>query len=89
MPRSGITVYLPRNLEERIEFMAKEQHRSASSLVAEAVKARFERRGGDDPQGARAGRAPRGGRFVGECGLRRGGLLRAGRHCVRHLRPGG
>lgn len=50
MPRSGITVYLPRNLEERIELMAKEQHRSASSLVAEAVKARFERRGGDDPQ---------------------------------------
>jgi predicted transcriptional regulator len=48
MPRSGITVYLPKPLEERIQRMAKEQHRSESSLVAEAVKARFERRNGDD-----------------------------------------
>lgn len=47
MPRSGITVYLPRALEERIQLMAKEQHRSESSLVAEAVKARFERKAGD------------------------------------------
>lgn len=44
MPRSGITVYLPKELEERIQRMAKEQHRSESSVVAEAVKARFERR---------------------------------------------
>lgn len=47
MPRSGITVYLPRALEERIQLMAKEQHRSESSLVAEAVKARFERKAAD------------------------------------------
>lgn len=44
MPRSGITVYLPRDLERRIQTMAKEQHRSESSIVADAVKARFERR---------------------------------------------
>jgi predicted transcriptional regulator len=44
MPRSGITVYLPPALEERIQNMAKDQHRSESSLVAEAVKARFDKR---------------------------------------------
>jgi len=44
MPRSGITVYLPPALEERIQHMAKDQHRSESSLVAEAVKARFDKR---------------------------------------------
>lgn len=44
MPRKGITVYLPRDLEGRIQRMAKEQHRSESSIVADAVKARFDRR---------------------------------------------
>lgn len=44
MPRSGITVYLPRDLEGRIQRMAKEQSRSESSIVADAVKARFDRR---------------------------------------------
>lgn len=44
MPRKGITVYLPRDLEARIQRMAKEQHRSESSVVADAVKARFDRR---------------------------------------------
>lgn len=48
MPRSGITVYLPKPLEERIQRMAKQQHRSESSLVAEAVKAKFDRREGAD-----------------------------------------
>lgn len=52
MPRSGITVYLPKPLEERIQRMAKDQHRSESSLVAEAVKARFDRRGNEDDQGS-------------------------------------
>ncbi len=52
MPRSGITVYLPKSLEERIQRMAKDQHRSESSLVAEAVKARFERRVGEGDQGS-------------------------------------
>lgn len=44
MPRSGITVYLPPALEERIVGLAKERHCSESSLIAEAVKARFDRR---------------------------------------------
>ena len=44
MPRTGITVYLPRELESRVQRMAKEQHRSESSVVADAVKARFDRR---------------------------------------------
>jgi predicted transcriptional regulator len=47
MPRTGITVYLPKPLEERIQRMAKEQHRSESSIVAEAVKARFDKRAGE------------------------------------------
>lgn len=43
MARGGITVYLPRDLEARIRKIAHDQHRSESSVVAEAVKARFER----------------------------------------------
>lgn len=43
MARGGITVYLPRDLEARIRRIAHDQHRSESSVVAEAVKARFER----------------------------------------------
>ncbi len=42
MPRNGITVYLPRALEGRVQRLAKDQHRSESSIVAEAVKARLE-----------------------------------------------
>jgi predicted transcriptional regulator len=54
MPRSGITVYLAKPLEERIQRMAKEQHRSESSLVAEAVTARFDRRQSEaDPESER------------------------------------
>ncbi len=44
MPRSGITVYLPPALEERIVGLAKERHCSESSLIADAVKARFDKR---------------------------------------------
>lgn len=44
MPRTGITVYLPRQLEERIARIANEERRSASSIVAEAVKAKFDGR---------------------------------------------
>ena len=44
MPRSGITVYLPPELEERIAGLAKERHCSESSLIADAVKARFDKR---------------------------------------------
>ena len=43
MARGGITVYLPRDLETRIRKIARDQHRSESSVVTEAVKARFER----------------------------------------------
>ena len=43
MARGGITVYLPRDLETRIRRIARDQHRSESSVVAEAVKARFDR----------------------------------------------
>lgn len=43
MARGGITVYLPRDLEARIRKVARDQHRSESSVVAEAVRARFER----------------------------------------------
>lgn len=46
MARNGITVYLPRDLESRIQRMAKDQHRSESSVVADAVKAQIERRDG-------------------------------------------
>lgn len=42
MARGGITVYLPRDIEARIRKIARDQHRSESSVVAEAVKARFE-----------------------------------------------
>jgi predicted transcriptional regulator len=44
MPRSGITVYLPPELEERIAGLARERHCSESSLIADAVKARFDKR---------------------------------------------
>lgn len=43
MARNGITVYLPRDLEMRVRRIAKDQHRSDSSVVADAVKARYER----------------------------------------------
>lgn len=47
MPRKGITVYLPPNLETKVEKIAREQHRSESSVIAEAVRARFGGRDGD------------------------------------------
>ncbi len=43
MARGGITVYLPRDLEARVRRIAKDQHRSDSSVVADAVRARYER----------------------------------------------
>jgi hypothetical protein len=47
MPRKGITVYLTRDLEAKIEKIARDQHRSESSVIAEAVRARFSGRDGD------------------------------------------
>jgi predicted transcriptional regulator len=43
MARNGVTVYLPRDLDERVKKLARTQHRSESSLVADAVKAWFDR----------------------------------------------
>lgn len=47
MPRKGITVYLPPHLETRVQKIARDQHRSESSVISEAVKARFAGRDGD------------------------------------------
>ena len=47
MPRKGITVYLPPHLETKVEKIARDQHRSESSVIAEAVRARFGGRDGD------------------------------------------
>lgn len=52
MPRGGITVYLPRELEARIRVMARDQRRSESSVVADAVKSRFANGGAADANGA-------------------------------------
>ncbi|MCC6787611.1 MAG: CopG family transcriptional regulator [Hyphomonadaceae bacterium] len=43
MARKGITVYLPRELEEEVQKLAKAEHRSDSSIIAEAVRMRFTR----------------------------------------------
>lgn len=47
MPRKGITVYLPKDLEAKVQKIAQEQHRSDSSVIGEAVRARFGGREGD------------------------------------------
>lgn len=52
MPRSGITVYLPPALEQRISALAKERHCSESSLIAGAVRARFDKRATEVVDGA-------------------------------------
>lgn len=54
MPQRGITVYLSRELELRIQRLAIEEHRSTSSMIAEAVRARFERRSGEASSGEAA-----------------------------------
>ena len=50
MPRRGITVYLPPDLETKVEKIARDQHRSASSVITEAVRARFGRHELSPPQ---------------------------------------
>ncbi|MBL8560279.1 MAG: hypothetical protein JNM47_16275 [Hyphomonadaceae bacterium] len=54
MPRRGITVYLPRELHERVVRIARDQHRSESSVITDAVRSRWERNVGgetaEDPQ---------------------------------------
>lgn len=47
MPRKGITVYLPPHLEVKVRKVAAEEHRSESSVIAEAVKARYAGRAND------------------------------------------
>lgn len=56
MPRKGITVYLPKELEGRVQRTAKEQRRSESSVISEAVKARFARRDEEDHERRQAAR---------------------------------
>jgi flagellar biosynthesis component FlhA len=43
MPAKGITVYLPKDLEAKVRMAAIDQHRSESSVIAEAVRARLGR----------------------------------------------
>ncbi len=43
MARRGVSVYLPRELQARLQRIAKDQHRSESSIVTDALKARLER----------------------------------------------
>lgn len=38
MSRNGITVYLPRDIEVLVERLARDQHRSASSVITDAVR---------------------------------------------------
>jgi Arc/MetJ-type ribon-helix-helix transcriptional regulator len=38
MAKNGITVYLPRDLEAKVEKIAREQYRSTSSVITEAVR---------------------------------------------------
>jgi predicted transcriptional regulator len=47
MARKGITVYLPPDLEAKVERLAYDQHRSESSVIAEAVRARLGPRNGE------------------------------------------
>lgn len=47
MSKNGITVYLPRDLELRVQRIARDQHRSESSVITEAVRARYDKRDGD------------------------------------------
>jgi hypothetical protein len=44
MVRQGITVYLPRDLEQAVAQFAREEGRSASSVIAESVRVRFSKR---------------------------------------------
>ena len=41
MAKNGITVYLPRDLEGKVERLAFLQHRSVSSVITQAVRARI------------------------------------------------
>lgn len=50
MARGKITIYLPDGLQERMERIAAQQGRSVSSVVVEAVEARYRKDGGEtDP----------------------------------------
>ncbi len=41
MSRNGVTVYLPKELEAKVERLAFMQHRSVSSIITQAVRARI------------------------------------------------
>lgn len=52
MAKNGITVYLPKDLEGKVTRLAFLQHRSASSIIAQAVRARI---GGQHDDGSLEG----------------------------------
>ena len=47
MARDKITIYLPGELQDRIGRLATQQGRSVSSIIVEAVQARYARKDGD------------------------------------------
>jgi hypothetical protein len=49
MPRKGITVYLSPDIEAKVTRLAVDQHRSESSVIAEAVRMRLSARGSEAP----------------------------------------
>ena len=53
MARNGITVYLPRDIEALVERLARDQGRSASSVITEAARIGL-RRKPDTPEEAQA-----------------------------------
>lgn len=50
MTRRGITVYLPPELEAEVQRQGKAEHRSDSSIIAEAVRRRFARHDESAPE---------------------------------------
>lgn len=50
MARKRITVYLPPDLQDRVERIAREQHRSESSVISDAVRSRWDRNAGGEAQ---------------------------------------
>ncbi|KAF0180237.1 MAG: CopG family transcriptional regulator [Alphaproteobacteria bacterium] len=50
MARKRITVYLPPDLQARVERIALDQHRSESSVITDAVRARWDRNASNEAQ---------------------------------------
>jgi hypothetical protein len=58
MSKNGITVYLPADIETLVTKLAREQHRAASNVIAECVRASLRRKAEtpEDGQTAAIGR---------------------------------